>query len=102
MIISATAKGIKFRFTICRVETPAISETAIITPATGETVLPMEAESCIGRIIEVLLTPNVDAILGTKGPKAKNEALPLPISMDAKKIMMVITMLMPTALKPRF
>lgn len=100
MITNATPSGIKFRFTICKVETPAISDTAIMTPATGETVLPMDAESCIGKIIEVLFTPNVEAILGTNGPKAKKEALPLPISIEARKIIMVITILIPMALKP--
>ena len=100
-MIKATVNGIKFRFTMAIVVTPATSETAIITPATGDTVLPMEAESCIGNIIEVLFTPNWLAILGTNGPKAKKAAFPLPISMDAKKMSTVITILMPIAPKPR-
>lgn len=98
----AILSGIKFLLTICRVETPAISDTAMITPATGDTVRPMEAENCMGSIIEVLLTPNALAIFGTNGPNAKKEALPLPISIEAKKIMTDITMLMPMALSPKF
>ena len=84
IINNATVKGIKFLFTICNVVTPAISDTAIIIPATGETVLPIDADNCMGKIMIVLSTPNVLAILGTKGPKAKNDAFPLPIRMDAK------------------
>ncbi len=47
---NAIPMGIKFRLTIARVETLAISAVAIITPATGDTVRPIEAESCIGSI----------------------------------------------------
>ena len=102
MVIRATPSGIKFRLTICKVDTPAISDTAIITPATGDTVLPIDAENCIGNIIDILSTPNDFDIIGTSGPKAKNEALPLPISIEAKKIITDITMLMPIAFSPKF
>ena len=102
IIAKATTKGIKFLLTMSIVDTFAISAVAIITPATGETVLPIDADNCIGRIIELLSTPNDFAIFGTKGPKAKKEAFPLPMSMDAKKIMMVIIIPIPMAPKPRF
>ena len=95
-------KGIRFRFASFTAETPANSETAISTPETGETVRPMEAENCMGKIMEVLDTPNFVAIFGTSGPKAKNAALPLPINMAAKKINTVITMPIPVALNPKF
>lgn len=101
MTNKATTKGIIFLFTMAIVETFAISAVAIMTPAIGETVLPIDADSCIGKIIEVLSTPNVFAIFGTKGPNAKNDAFPLPISMDARKIIIVITTPIPMAPKPK-
>ena len=91
-----------FLFTIWSVVTPAISAVAIITPATGETVLPIDADNCIGKIIELLSIPKDFAILGTKGPKAKKDAFPLPISIDAKNIIKVIITPIPTAPNPAF
>ena len=102
MTINATTNGMILRFTMAIVETLAISAVAIITPAIGDTVLPIDADNCIGKIIETLSTPNLFAIFGTSGPKAKNDALPLPISIDAKKIIIVITIPIPTMPKPRF
>ena len=90
MTSNATPNGIIFLFTISIVETFAISAVAIKTPEIGETVRPIEADNCIGKIISVASAPNLFVILGTKGPKAKNDALPLPISMDAKNIIIVI------------
>lgn len=101
-MINATVSGIMFLFTICKVVTPAISAVAISTPATGETVLPIDADNCIGKIIELDSIPKDLAIFGTNGPKAKKDAFPLPISIDAKNIMIVITIPIPTAPKPRF
>ena len=49
-MINATNNGMKFRLTNEKGETLAISAVAIITPLTGETVLPIEADSCIGKI----------------------------------------------------
>ena len=100
MTVSATTNGIKFLLTIARVETLAISAVAIMTPATGDTVLPIDADNCIGKMIELLSTPKDFAILGTKGPKAKKEAFPLPINIEARKIRIVITIPIPTAPKP--
>lgn len=102
MMTNATVNGIKFLFTIAIVVTFAISAVAIITPATGDTVRPIDAESCIGKMIEDDSTPNFEAIFGTNGPKAKKEAFPLPMSMDARKIIIVITTPMPTAPNPIF
>ena len=98
---NAIPKGIKFRLTIARVETLAISAVAIITPATGDTVRPIEAESCIGSIKVDVSAPKDFVILGTKGPKAKKEALPLPISIEAKNIIIVIMIPIPTTPNPK-
>jgi len=65
-------------------ETFAIFAVAINTPEIGETVLPIEAENSIGKIIEVVLTPTSALIFGTNGPKAKNAAFPLPKSTETK------------------
>lgn len=92
----------RLRFTISMVETLAISAVAIITPATGETVRPIEAENCMGKMMELVSAPSPFDIFGTKGPKAKNEALPLPISIEAKNIMTDITMPIPIKPKPAF
>ena len=40
--------GIRLRLTISKLVTPAISEQAIMSPATGETVRPIEADKFIG------------------------------------------------------
>mgnify|MGYP001404892313 CR=1 FL=1 len=58
MMIKATPSGIRFRLTIEKVETLANSAAAIKTPATGETVLPIEADNCMGKIMELLFTPS--------------------------------------------
>ena len=90
-----------FLFTISKVDTPAISAVAIITPDIGETVLPIEADICMGKIIFVLSMPNLLAISGTKGPNAKKEAFPLPINIDAKKIITVIITPIPINPNPK-
>jgi hypothetical protein len=43
-------RGIIFLLTIENVDTLAIAAVAIKTPETGETVRPIEAESCMGKI----------------------------------------------------
>lgn len=101
-MIKATVNGIKLRFTISIVDTFAMPAVAIITPATGETVRPIEAENCIGKMIELVSAPSPLDIFGTNGPKAKNEAFPLPISMEARKIMIDITTPIPITPKPAF
>ena len=93
-------KGIILRLTISKEVTPAISAIAISTPATGLTVRPIEAAKFIGKIMEADFTPNFAAIFGTNGAKAKNAALPLPISMLAKNIIKVSTTPIPKAPKP--
>lgn len=93
-------KGIIFRLTILTALTPAISAQAISTPATGLTVLPMDADRFIGNKIDELGTPNLTAILGISGANAKNDALPLPMSIEAKNIIIVITIPMPTTPSP--
>ena len=77
--------GIKFRFTIAIDVTPAISAVAKSIPASGLKALPMDADKFIGKRIDVLATPNLAAAFGINGPNAKNAALPLPISIAAKK-----------------
>jgi hypothetical protein len=71
-----------------------------MTPLTGDTALPIDADNCIGRIKLVDSTPKDEVIFGTRGPKAKNEALPLPINIEAIKIIIVITMPIPTTPSP--
>ena len=99
--MSVTLNGIMLRFTISIVLTPAISEVAIKTPATGETVLPIEAARFMGKIMLMLLTPNCLANFGIRGAKAKKEALPLPINMEAKKIITAMTIPIPTPPQPK-
>ena len=93
--------GMAFRFTTARGVTFAMAAVATNTPAMGDTVLPIEAANDIGNIMVTPSAPKSVAILGTSGPKAKKAALPLPIRMEAKNIIIVITMPMPTAPKPR-
>jgi len=67
----------------------------------GDVALPKLEDNCIGKIILALSAPIFMAMPGTNGPKEKNEALPLPISIEAPKIRMVITMPIPIAPKPK-
>ena len=46
--------------------------------------------------------PKDFVIFGTKGPNAKKEALPLPISIEAKNIIIVMTTPIPTTPNPKF
>jgi len=98
--MSASKNGMRFRFTILIDVTPAISAQAMSTPATGLTVRPIEAARFIGNNMEVVDTPNLAAIFGMSGAKAKNEALPLPISIEARKMRSVMTIAMPIAPSP--
>lgn len=82
MITKVVVIGIRFLFAICMLLSPAISAEAIKTPETGEMPLPMEAANCIGNINAVVPNPIWAAIPGTSGPKEKNAALPLPISIE--------------------
>ena len=100
MVIRASKKGMRFRFTISMEVTPATSAQAMSTPATGLTVRPIEAARFIGNNMDEDATPNLAAIFGMSGAKAKNESLPLPISMEARKIRSVITIAMPIAPSP--
>jgi hypothetical protein len=100
-VINDKEIGIKFLFTISIDETPAISAVANSTPAKGLKALPIDAERFIGKSIEVLAIPNLAAALGINGPNAKKAAFPLPISMAAKNIIMVIIIPSPIAPKPK-
>ena len=79
-----------FRLTRSLVETPATSAMATMTPAIGEMARPIDDDNCMGRIMSTGFIPTFPAMPGTSGPKEKNEALPLPISMAARKMMMMI------------
>ena len=94
-------KGIAFRLTISKGVTFAISAVASTVPEMGDNVLPMDAENSIGKIINVALIPSVFESAGTNGPKEKNAAFPLPIRMEAKKIISVITILIPMPPRPK-
>ncbi len=83
-------------------ETPATPAIATITPAIGDVALPMLAESCIGRIISGAVIPSRPAISGTSGPNEKKAALPLPISMAARKTRIVMKIEMAAPEKPRW
>ena len=101
IIIKLTNKGIIFLLTTWIAETLAISDVAINTPETGETVLPIDAAKFIGSINSKAWTSNFWAISGAKGPKEKNAALPLPIIIADKNIKIVITTPIPRATKPK-
>ena len=100
MTIIVTDSGIKFRRARSNEDTPAISDMAIITPAIGDAARPMLEANCIGRIMFTPSSPTFAAIDGTSGPNEKNEALPLPISMEAAKMSKVIRMAMPIPENP--
>lgn len=100
MKIKVAVIGIRFLFTMSIDVSPAISEVAISTPETGEIARPIEAASCIGTINAVELIPICVAKFGTKGPNEKNAAFPLPISIEAKYIINVNIIPIPTPAKP--
>ena len=73
-----------FLRTTSKGSTSPISEVASTTPEIGEIARPIDAAMFIGRSIESAEAPAFSAILGIKGPKAKNAALALPMTMEAK------------------
>ena len=81
-------------------DTLPISDIAIITPAIGETDLPMLAESCIGSIILIGATPILEAMSGISGPNEKNTAFPLPVIMAVMKMAKVIIITISCPEKP--
>ena len=94
--------GIKFLFTICIVVTCAISDVAIKTPETGETVLPIDAAKFIGKINSKACKLKRCVISGASGPKEKKAAFPLPIIIADKKISITINTPIPIATSPIF
>lgn len=100
MAIIVTDNGIRFRRARSKDDTPAISDMAMITPAIGDAARPMLEASCIGNIMFTPSNPTLVAMEGTSGPNEKNDAFPLPISMDAAKISNVIRMAIPAPEKP--
>lgn len=89
-----TDSGIRFRRARSKDDTPAISDMAMITPAIGDAARPMLEASCIGNIMFTPSNPTLVAMEGTSGPNEKNDALPLPINMEAAKMSSVINMAM--------
>lgn len=94
------ANGAALRFAKFIGEAPATPAIATITPAIGDEALPMLEASCVGSTKAYVGRLSLAAMPGISGPKEKKAALPLPISIAAKKMMSVKTTIIAIPFNP--
>ena len=101
LTIIAPAIGIAVRFTRSNGETPPMPEDTTITAVIGEQLRAIEAAKCIGRSISTGCSPVWAATAGVRAAKAKNGALPLPITIAEKVMIATITSIIAIGPKPK-
>lgn len=99
-VSSAPIIGIAVRLTTSKGDTPPMLEETTITAVMGEIARAALAAKCIGNNMTTGATDILAATVGVKAAKAKNGALPDPITTDETAIMPTMTRIMPAAPKP--
>ncbi len=97
----APAIGIAVRLTRSNGETPPMPEETTITAVIGDQLRAIDAAKCIGSSISTGWIPVCAATAGVSAAKAKNGALPLPITTAEKAMIATITSIMAIGPKPK-
>ena len=97
----APAIGIAVRFIKSKGDTPPMPDDTTITAVIGEQLRAILAAKCIGKSIKTGAIPIFVATAGVKAAKAKNGALPEPITTAEIEIIATITIIIPIGPKPQ-
>ena len=101
MTAKAPSIGMVVRLTRSKEETSPIPEETTITAVIGEQLRIIEAAKCIGSSMSTGCRPVWAATAGVSAAKAKNGALPLPITTAEQAIIATITSIIDIGPKPK-